>query len=205
MSLINTWVKTMLDDTKTYPIYDRLNGNCFVCKIERSKDYSGNLKTTFWCPTANRGTGLEVTSCPTEIEEKWLRLFSHKKGYLIMIDEDLKEFLESQYDDILIKYDKFGQMAVSRKGAKNVCCFQFRDIDKKTASAADKFIGHTCLAFEWKCLDNQSGGGFMEVADEEDIKPMIIEFVNEHLKVEKRQNATTTGEHFEQLSLFDLL
>jgi len=111
-------------------------------------------------------------------------------------EEALTELIKNTFAELEIKKNQFGETEITRKGNHKRVRFAFRDFFGVSANYIDeKFVDHICLSFS---VTNGDGGvGWLEVADDKDLTPQIIDFIDMQLDHPKRRNEVN-----EQLSLF---
>ena len=116
---------------------------------------------------------------------------------MILTDNDLIDLINKTYDNVIINKDKFDSIVV-KVDNKEYCSFYFRYFDKEieSDSVAERFIGHTCLAFERVRGKGESieGYGYMEVADNKDLSQEIIDFISKGINPKLKT--------YQQLTLF---
>ena len=111
-------------------------------------------------------------------------------------EEALTELINNTFAELEIKKNVFEKLEVTRKNVKRKVVFGFRDFrNDSNTYCAEWLANHLCLSFDWE--ENDAGGGRLKVADDEDLTPQIIDFIDEHLDHPKRK-----AEMNEQLSLF---
>lgn len=119
-----------------------------------------------------------------------------KRELKITNEEALTELINNTFAELEIKKNQFGETEITRKGNNRRVRFAFRDFFGVSANYIDeKFVDHICLSFS---VTNGDGGvGWLEVADDKDLTPQIIDFIDMQLDHPKRRNEVN-----EQLSLF---
>ena len=111
-------------------------------------------------------------------------------------EEALTELINNTFAELEIKKNKFEKIEVTRKNVKRKVVFGFRDFrNDSNTYCSERLANHICLAFEWE--ENDAGGAQLKVADDEDLTPQIIDFIDTHLDHPKRRYEVN-----EQLSLF---
>lgn len=115
---------------------------------------------------------------------------------MILNETDLINLITDTYKNAIVEHDRFGNLRVYKD--KSIwCVFYFKTFQKnvnddKFACVHEDFVGHTCLSFGWSTYD--SGGGYMTVADQHDLAPEIIKYIDNHIRPQKKT--------YEQLTLF---
>lgn len=111
-------------------------------------------------------------------------------------EEALTELIKTTFAELEVKKNQFGETEITRKGNHKRVRFAFQDFFGVSANYIDeKFVDHICLSFG---VTNGTGGaGWLKVADDEDLTPQIIDFIDNQLDHPKRKNEVN-----EQLSLF---
>ena len=111
-------------------------------------------------------------------------------------EEALTELINNTFAGLEIKKNQFGETEITKKGNHKRVRFAFQDYFGVSANYIDeKFVDHICLSFS--VTDGDGGVGWLEVADDKDLTPQIIDFIDTHLDHPKRK-----AEVNEQLSLF---
>lgn len=114
----------------------------------------------------------------------------------ITTEEALTELINNTFAELEIKKNVFEKLEVTRKNVKRKVVFGFRDHRNDSSTyCAERLANHLCLSFDWE--EKDAGGGQLKVADDEDLTPQIIDFIDMHLDHPKRRNEVN-----EQLSLF---
>ena len=113
-------------------------------------------------------------------------------------EEALTELINNTFAELEIKKNVFEKIEVTRKNVKRKVIFGFRDYRNDSSTYCDeRLANHLCLSFDWIEEPPYQGGGRLIVADDEDLTPQIIDFINMQLDHPKRKNEVN-----EQLSLF---
>ena len=111
-------------------------------------------------------------------------------------EEALTELINNTFAELEVKKNVFEKIEVKRNNMKKKVVFAFRDYrNDEDTWVADRLANHLCLAFNW--VEGDSGGSWMEVADEEDLSQKVIDYIDMHLDHPKRRYEVN-----EQLSLF---
>lgn len=113
-------------------------------------------------------------------------------------EEALTELIKNTFAELEIKKNVFEKIEVTRKNVKRKVVFGFRDHRNDSSTYCDeRLANHLCLSFDWQEEPPYQGGGQLKVADDKDLTPQIIDFIDMHLDHPKRRNEVN-----EQLSLF---
>lgn len=117
----------------------------------------------------------------------------------IINNEALMELINNTFAELEVKKNVFEKIEVTRKNVKRKVVFGFRDFrEDESTFCVERLANHLCLAFNWlEDDDGYAGGSRLIVADDEDLTPQIIDFIDEHLDHPKRRYEVN-----EQLSLF---
>ena len=111
-------------------------------------------------------------------------------------EEALTELINNTFAELEIKKNVFEKLEVSRKKVKRKVVFGFRDHRNDSSTyCSERLANHLCLSFRW--VEENAGGSQMVVADDKDLTPQIIDFIDMQLDHPKRRNEVN-----EQLSLF---
>ena len=114
----------------------------------------------------------------------------------IINDEALMELIKNTFAELEVKKNVFEKIEVKRNNMKKKVVFAFRDHrNDEDIWVADRLANHLCLGFNW--VEGDSGGSWMEVADEEGLSQKVINYIDEHLDHPLRRYEVN-----EQLSLF---
>lgn len=113
-------------------------------------------------------------------------------------EEALTELINNTFAELEIKKNVFEKVEVTRKNVKRKVVFGFRDHRNDSSTYCDeRLANHLCLSFDWEEEPPYQGGGQLKVADDEDLTPQIIDFIDTHLDHPLRRYEVN-----EQLSLF---
>ena len=111
-------------------------------------------------------------------------------------EEALTELIKNTFAELEIKKNQFGETEITRKGNHKRVRFAFQDFFGVSANYIDEqFVDHICLSFS--VTNGDGGAGWLKVADDEDLTPQIIDFIDNQLDHPKRRYEVN-----EQLSLF---
>ena len=111
-------------------------------------------------------------------------------------EEALTELINNTFAELEIKKNVFEKLEVTRKNVKRKVVFGFRDFrNDESTYCSERLANHLCLSFDWE--EGDAGGGRLKVADDEDLTPQIIDFIDNQLDHPKRKYEVN-----EQLSLF---
>lgn len=120
---------------------------------------------------------------------------------MLKTNEDIIELINKSFVNPIIKIGEWrGGVTVKFKGSTDQCTFAFRTFEDNDPYCAEWFKGHLCLSFGAEKYHHNSGLGFMEVADEEDLSSEIIEFIESHLNAQRRKEEEVK---YIQMSIFD--